>query len=251
MSTVEKALDVLGLFSETRPLIGVTEAARLLNRDKSTTQRYIADLCNCGFLEKAPSGRGYYLGPAIIRLSMVRDQTNPIAAETAKILGELVELTGETAHASKFAEDKLWQVSILETTVKGTRVYVDPAEPLPIHASASGVAFLSASPTKLVERVMSSDLEIFTEATPRGRDDLSSRVVAARENGCAVLSGTFESDVVGHAAPIVGLDGYAIGAVAVASPTSRFNDDIRCRNQPHLVKAAARLSALYGAPNTG
>ena len=248
MSTVEKALAVLGLFSETRPLIGVTEAARLLKRDKSTTQRYITDLCNSGFLEKAPGGRGYYLGPAIIRLSMVRDRTNPVAQETTRILSELVKQTGETAHATRFSEDKLWQVSIVETTVKGTRVYVDPAEPLPIHASASGIAFLSASDDAVFTRLLTSELEKYTTETPLNATDLSAVVRAARQDGCAVAAGTFESDVVGQAAAIVGVDGKAIGAVAVASPMSRFNESIRRRNQPHVLRAAALLSELHGAP---
>jgi len=58
--------------------------------------------------------------------------------------------TGETAHVSQFQKGDLSEVAIEETTFKGTRVYIDPAELLPLHASTSGIAFLSASPSEIL-----------------------------------------------------------------------------------------------------
>ena len=81
MSTVDKALGVLALFSETRMSLGLSEAARLLDWDKATVQRYLASLEGQGFLEKDPLTRAYHLGPAVTRLAAVREITYPI--ETA------------------------------------------------------------------------------------------------------------------------------------------------------------------------
>ena len=73
MSTVDKALEVLNLFSELRPSIGLSQTARLLGRDKSTVQRYLTSLESQGFLEQDALSRAYHLGPAVTRLSHVRE----------------------------------------------------------------------------------------------------------------------------------------------------------------------------------
>ena len=51
MTTVDKALEILDLFSESRPSLGLSEAARLLDRDKASVLRYLAALERQGFLE--------------------------------------------------------------------------------------------------------------------------------------------------------------------------------------------------------
>ena len=93
MSTVDKALEVLGLFSEVRPSIGLSEAARLLQRDKSTVQRYLAALETQGFLEQDALSRAYHLGPAVTRLSVVREITYPIEMAVKNVMAKLVQDT--------------------------------------------------------------------------------------------------------------------------------------------------------------
>ncbi|MEL7154013.1 MAG: helix-turn-helix domain-containing protein [Pseudomonadota bacterium] len=144
MSTVDKALGILDLFSESRPSIGLSEVARLLNKDKASVQRYLVALLKRGFLDQDPVSKLYHLGPAMHRLALVREQTYPIEKGVRRVLTKLVEDTGETAHASHIQNGGLSEVAIVETSFKGTRVYIDPSELLPLHASASGLAYLSA-----------------------------------------------------------------------------------------------------------
>jgi IclR family acetate operon transcriptional repressor len=247
VSTVDKALGVLDLFSETRTSVGLSEAARLLDRDKATVQRYLAALESQGFLEQDPLTRGYHLGPAVTRLAMVRELTYPVEAAVKNILTQLVKDTGETAHLTHVQGTALSEVQIVETTVKGTRVYIDPASLLPLHATASGIALLSQVEPKKINAMLGLSFEQFTDETPLTRESVLDAVACARRNGYARALGTFETDVVGTAAPVFNMNNAVCGAIAVAAPTSRFNVSVGDHIAMHVVAAAASISRIYGA----
>lgn len=247
MSTVDKALSVLNLFSESTPNLGLSEIARQLGWDKSNIQRYVSDLTRHGILEQSPKDKSYYLGPSLTRLSMLRDLTHPVASEVTQALHDLAEATGETAHSSMLVGNRLMTTGIVETKIKGTRVYIDPAEALPFHATASGLAFLSASPAAQVERVLSGNLLRFTSNTEMDRNRLLGQIERVHESGYAKASGTYESDVVGIAAPIIGFRGVAVGAIAVATPASRFAKDTESATSRHVMKISSQVSKIHGA----
>ena len=251
MSTVEKALRVLDLFSESQPRLRASEIARMLNWDKSTVQRYLSGLTARGLLEQDRRDKSYTLGAAVTRLAMLRERINPVAAEIKSILSGLVEETGETAHASEFTGGELMTTAIIETRIRGTRVYIDASEPLPLHASGSGMAFLSALDDAQLKLLLGGKLKRFTEHTETRKTRIIDALVTASRQGYAKSEGTFEQDVVGVAAPIIGFDDRVVGAVAVAMPVARFNA-VQEKTVAICVKqAAVRLSRLYGASKTG
>jgi DNA-binding IclR family transcriptional regulator len=229
LSTVVKALAVLDLFSENRPQIGASEAARLLGWDKSTVQRYLSGLTEKGILEQDP-----------------RDKTHPVAGQTQAVLAALVEQTGETAHASRYLDGQLRTSAIVESNIRGTRVYIDPGEPLPLHASGSGIAFLSRSTDALVKQLLTAKLTRYTEATETRKRQLYQSIALAADTGYAKSIGTFESDVIGVAAAVVDFDGFAVGAVSVATPAARFKRSVEKQMATYVMNAAAELSSLYG-----
>lgn len=247
MSTVDKALGVLELFSETRTSVGLSEAARLLERDKATVQRYLAALESQGFLEQDPLTRGYHLGPAVTRLAMVRELTYPVESAVKNVLTQLVQDTGETAHLTHIQDGGMSEVQIVETTVKGTRVYIDPAALLPLHATASGIAYLSGIDGYAVDATLKKSLQRFTDKTPISRESVLQAVADAQVRGFARARGTFETDVVGTAAPVRNMNNVVCGAVAVAAPTSRFNEKVGKEIARNVIKAAAAISRIYGA----
>ncbi|MGB0505577.1 MAG: IclR family transcriptional regulator [Pikeienuella sp.] len=247
MSTIEKALDMLDLFSDSRPALGLSEAARLLNRDKASVLRYLNALENKGFLQKDPLNKMYHLGPAVVRLALVREKTYPMNRAATNVLQTLVDTTRETAHLTMRDGDSLAEQVIVETNYKGTRVYIDPAEPLPLHASASGLAVLAHMSDAERNELLSRPLERFTDHTIIDIDELRNETENIRARGFSVSGGMFEADVFGVAAPIFDRNNAVCGAVAVATPVARFDEDAG-RITPIEVKKAARLiSGHFGA----
>ena len=75
MSTVAKALQLLDLFSRSRPQIGLSDLARL---NKTTCFRLVSDLCAMGLVKHTGPGRAYRLGPALLRLAALREAALPV-----------------------------------------------------------------------------------------------------------------------------------------------------------------------------
>lgn len=246
MSTVDKALSVLELFSENDPTLRLSEIARRMGWDKSNVQRYVTDLAARGMLEQDPDTKSYYLGATLTRLAMVRERTNPTAAETQKALKSLVNAIGETAHASRLIGNRLMISAIEETRIRGTRVYIDETEPLPLHASGSGIALLTSLPDEQVADLLGDDNKGFTSATPTSVDDILSLIAEGRRKGYVIMHGTFERDVVGISAPIRNYSGEGIGAVAVATPRARFSQEHEETFAPKIMQAANLISRCYG-----
>ena len=59
MGTVTKALTLLDHFTLARPLIGLSEVARLAGVNKATAFRLLSELQSAGFVEQAGSAREY------------------------------------------------------------------------------------------------------------------------------------------------------------------------------------------------
>lgn len=250
MSTVEKALDLLDLFSDDRPALGLSEAARLLGRDKASILRYLNALESKGFLQKDPLSKLYHLGPAVVKLALVRENTYPMNRAARSVLEALVDSTGETAHLSMRDGPALSEQIIVETSYKGTRVYIDPAEPLPLHASASGLAVLSYMSPEERDSLLERKLTRHTERTVTCASTLRETTDLVRMKGFSISDGMFESDVCGVAAPIFDHTNTVCGAVAVATPIARF-DENAMRVTPREVKIAARqISGHFGADLT-
>lgn len=247
MSTVNKALDILDLFSRARPTIGLSEASRLLKRDKASTLRYLSALEKNGFVEQDPVSRSYYLGPAVARLSLIREATYPINKAARNVLKALVEETGETAHLSHFSHESLSEIAIEETSNRSTRVYIDPAEPLTFHATASGIAYLSQCSEELARKLLTGQLEAHTPDTMQDPEEILAQVRASAEQGYATSHGTFEAEVCGIAAPVFGPSNEVCGAVAVATPESRMTPEIETNIAQYVMVAAEKISQHYGA----
>ncbi len=246
MGTIGKALTLLNHFSLARPEIGLSEFARLSGRDKATVLRHLAELADCGFLEQDARTRRYRLGPAVLRLAALRERATPVQAAVAPIVEGLSAQIGELAHVSLLQGDALAPLAHADARVHGVRVNYDPAEMLPLHATASGLAVLAFGPEALRTRALNGPLPAFTGATVTDAAGLAAMIDETRRRGHALSDGLFEAEVFSLAAPLFGEDGRVAGAVAVAMPRVRAEgrspDDIVAA----LHDSATSLTAALG-----
>lgn len=247
MGTVAKTLKLLDFFSIDRPEIGLTQFVRLSGYDKATTHRRLTELVAAGFLEQDQQSRGYRLGPAVLRLAHVREQTFPARDAAMPALRRLSEATRETVHISLIqGREGLGTLANLGSTAHGMRVYVDDAELLPFHATASGITVLAFSSPELLEHVLDNSLPALTEDTITDAEVLKSRVYAAKSAGFGESLGGFESQVHGIAAPLFDRHGSCNGAVAVATPMSRMTEELQALIYTELKRAARDITHSWG-----
>ncbi len=249
MRTVDKALKLLDFFTDRRAEIGLSELARLSGIDKATTHRMATVLCRHGFLEQHPQTKAYRLGAGVLRLARLREACFPVDVVVNPVLRQLADETEETAHASLLAGEHLAAVGSVEPD-RGNRVHIEPGLILPFHATASGLAFLAFARPEFVEKVLAKPLERFTEATDCDPENLRERIDAAARFGVAVSDMGFESDVCSTAAPIFGATAEVCGAVTVAAPSARMNDNLRQLVATRLTQAALAITkGLGGTPS--
>jgi DNA-binding IclR family transcriptional regulator len=238
VSTVGKAISLLELFSIDTPELGLTDVARRSGYDKATTRRLLVSLADHGFIEQDPVARLYRLGPGLTRLARIREARFPFLQTSLPYIRELAVSTAETVHLSEASNGSLLTVYV-EHPARANRVNVNLGELLPLHSTASGIAFLAHARELVRRSALAQPLAAFTAHTVTDPALLQAQVKAASGRGYSVSDQGYEDGVASVAAAILGADGHAIGTLAVAAPLVR-TDSATSAERGEAVAAAAR-----------
>lgn len=238
MKTIDKAMILLGLFTTETPEFRLADIARTAVMDKVTAMRVLNSLVAGGLLEQHPETRKYRLGTAILRLARIRETSFPMISVLQPILDTLAETTGESAHAALASEAGLTTLALSEPN-RATRVWVDPTQVLPFHATASGIAYLAHLPKAEAKALLDRlPAKLYTEETLSAAD-LGTRIAEAQQQGYARSFGGLEIDVASFAAPVFDWHGNVIVTVAVACVRSR----VEVEQEPALIAAVLTAAA--------
>lgn len=245
MGTITRALGLLELFSEAEPVLGLSEIQRRTGRDKATTHRHLTALAEAGFLERT-AGRGYRLGPALLRLAAMREATVPLARAVAPAVEAMSDELGELVHVSLLDGLKLTALYHADRGRHGVRVSFGAAETLELHATAAGLATLAFLGDGALRDMQARPLPALTPHTVTDPADLPPLLAEVQRLGLAVAVETMETGVAAMAAPLFGPHGRAAGALAVAFPVSRDTATLRERVRDALHRNAPTLTACLG-----
>ena len=246
MGTVTKALELLDLFTRARPVIGLSDLARLADLNKATCYRLATELTDYGLIEQVGSTKEYRLGPAVLRLAALREAQVPTREAAMPILQNLANATGETAHLSLMMGQQLRPLAHAYSATHSTRVMLEETESFPFHATSSGLATLAFLPEPFQRLVLSQPLPQLTRLTETDPPTISARLETIRAQGWAESRGGYEADVHSIAAPLFNTFGHCIGALSVAALSSRMSDSQRSVIRPVLIHAAAEITSLWG-----
>lgn len=245
MKTIDKAMILLGLFTTETPEFRLADIARTADMDKVTALRVLNSLVIGGLLEQHPETKKYRLGTAILRLARIRETAFPMISVLQPILDALAETTGESAHAALPSEAGLTTVALCEPN-RSTRVWIDPTQVLPYHATASGVVFLSHMPeTEALALLQRLPAKRYTEET-LSTASLADRIAEARKKGYARSFGWLEVDTASFAAPVFDWHGKVITTVAVACVRARVNETTEPALIAAVLNAAATATRAFG-----
>jgi DNA-binding IclR family transcriptional regulator len=238
----ERVADVLLLFTDGPPTLGVTRVARELGLSKAVVHRILQSLTGRGLIAYDPVSREYRLGPAAAALGgrALRDSDLRSAA-----LPQLVDL-----------RDRLRETATVSAKVHDGRVYLDQVvgkheitmsvelgRRFPLHAGSSGKCMLAFASADEIDAVLAGALPSLTAATLTEPDVLHAELDRVRERGFAASAGERQADAGSVAAPVFGPSGDVIGAVSVCGPRFRVTDEFVASTAPEVVAAAARVAA--------
>ncbi|MFC3614100.1 IclR family transcriptional regulator [Lutimaribacter marinistellae] len=246
MGTVAKALSLLTHFNQTRLEMGLSDITRASGMNKATVFRLMGELQACGFVEQVGNDRAYRLGPEVLRLAALREKAVPILSVSRDVLKDLCDLTGETSHLSILRGRELTSLIHEYSPRHATRVMMEDAEVLSLHATASGLAVLAYSDAEFVDEFLATPLVGHTKRTETNPEKLRQVLSNARANGVAESANAFELDVHSLAAPIFDAEQNPAGAIAVAAPASRMTPQKRDRIAEAVKEAALELTQKIG-----
>lgn len=242
-----RVADVLLAVADAGAPVGVSELARQLDLSKAVVHRILRSLVDRELVVPAPERGAYALGGGALRLGARALGSFDLRVAALPALRELQALTGETTTVSALVgRSRIY----LDQVVSGKeiRMTVELGTAFPLHAGGSGKAILAFASEQLVASVLAEPLVALTPATITDRRALERELALIRGDGVAVSRGEREGGAASVAAPVLGLDGTAIGSISVCGPRERFDAEVLAGLAPP-VRAAARsvLAAVADA----
>lgn len=227
----------------------LSEIAAELDLTESTAHRHLNTLCDLRYVSR--DGERYQIGLRFLRLGRAARTMDP-AYEMAKPY--VRELADETEERSQFVvEDHGIGIYLhVETGSKAVRAGFGVGRQIHLHSSSAGKSILAHYPRERVDEIVQRwDLPALTENTITDRDELYEELEQVRDRGIAFNREEHVDGINGVAVPVK-RDGSVLGALAVAGPSHRLNDE-RLENElsDRLLATAneLELNATYASPD--
>lgn len=220
MSTSDKLLSVLGLFTIETPEWTVEAAAKRLGLGVSTTYRFFRSLSEAGLIVAFAAGR-YVLGPAIVQLDRQTRLLDPLIRTARPIMQRLVsriEVPGVLLLCRLYRD----QVMCVHQEYSGDpdrTISYERGRLMPLHRGAASKAILAHMPARPV-RAFHRDHAEEMEAVSLGRDwdEVKQRLRRLRATGVSVTHAELDPGVTGIAVPLFGPDGSVVGSLGFVLP---------------------------------
>lgn len=236
--TVDRAMQVLNMFTLQSRQWGVSELARETGLDKSQAHRIVATLAARGYLVADPVSRRYGLGPRLVALGRV--------AEQAPFSRTVLITLARVCHASAvfcYPDGAFYRCAVaidspgvLSATIVG--------EQFPGYGGgATGDVIFAHLPEDEVREVLGRELHHADGSPGESWEQLLKRYEEIRRTGIAVSFGEYDSRVGAVAAPVL-VKGAIIGSVSVLVPRQEMHDAVELMSRA-VMDAASELIHLY------
>jgi len=240
-----RALHLLKAFTAERPERSLSDLARTVGLNKTTTYRLLTALLSEGMVARAPGGEAFRLGPEVLALGSRAQGASDLRAAAR---AELVALAAETRETATLeilvGREVLILDEVMGSHVMGTVPSVGTR--WPAHATSTGKNLLAHLPEPVLEAMLREPL---SSPTPRAVTDpaaLRRELARVRERGYAVSLEELEPGFVAVAAPVRAADGSVVAAISLGGPKVRLTSDEVAGYTRRLPAAAARVAARLG-----
>lgn len=235
--SVRRALDILALLTEDRPVLTLRQITEATGLPKTTVLRLVQTLEESGLLWSAPGG--YTAGPGLWRWAYLARSQWEVPRETRAVMRDLADRLGETVNL--FVARDIRRVCVAhEESPHPLRHVVDVGDEQPLWAGASSKVLLRDAGDALLRRVAG--------ASPQG-EPYAARLRATAEEtarrGYAVSSSEWDEGLTAVAVPVTGRSGAVIASLSLSGPSQRFPYEAVERFAAELT-GAARLIADQG-----
>jgi DNA-binding IclR family transcriptional regulator len=232
--SVQRALDILGLLTETQQTVSISDIVKATGLAKTTAVRLAQTLEQNGLLWA--TSKGYMAGPGLWRWAHLARQTWEIPDELKQLMRDLGDRRRETVNLYVLRD--MYRVCVAQQeSPQPLRHVVRVGDELPLWGGASSKVLLRDAKPALLTRIARS--------SPYGSEHvqvLQSGLSEAADQGFAVSHGEREAGLSAVAVPLIGRSGAVVAALSLSGPTIRFPADQISGFVADLRETAARMT---------
>jgi DNA-binding IclR family transcriptional regulator len=241
MSSADKLLNVLGLYTVDRSVWCAEEAAAELGVSMSTAYRYFNALVARGLLDRVTRNR-YVLGPAFIEYDFKIRSADPILKVAQPVMSDLLRNAGGPAAVLLC---RLYRQRVMcihqETNRPGEQISsYERGRPRPmVRGATSKIILAHLSPRALAAIWRDHRAEIAEAGLGSTLDEFRAALKLLRRNGFCVTRGEVDGGRIGIAAPIFDGSDRIVGSLSIVVLAAETSDRVISRLAA-LVVAATR-----------
>ena len=241
MSSADKLLNVLGLYTVDRSVWSAEEAAAELGVSMSTAYRYFNALVARGLLDRVTRNR-YVLGPAFIEFDFKIRSADPILKIAQPVMSDLLRNAGGNAAVLLC---RLYRQRVMcihqETNRPGEDISsYERGRPRPMVRGATSKIILAHLPPRALAGIWRDHrAEIAASGLGKTLEEFRAALKLLRRNGFCVTRGEVDGGRIGIAAPIFDGNNRIVGSLSIVVLASETSDRVISRLAA-LVVAATR-----------
>ena len=239
---VERAVQILSSFHDGHAEQGVSEIAQATGLHKATAHRIIMTLFNTGFLERTADGEKFKLGLRMVGLGLGALHRLDIRRAAQPHMQKLVDDLQEICTLGVFDHGQVLYVEVVNSNHSLT-IAARVGRHLPAHCTASGKVLLAFLAPDVVQSVLSTPLEAYTEKTITSPDRLREELEVIRQRGYAIADEELEVGIWAISVPVRDIDRNVVAAMSIPFPVNRLDPE----RVPEIAQAVLKASNAVSA----
>ena len=232
IQSIDRALQILELFSLEKPEWGVTEISKALNIYKSNVHNVLTTLAEKGFVVKDSKIEKYKLGIKFFELGSIVIKNMDLRKIAHPYMEKLLKEFNETVHLGILVEGEILSIEQEESGQSlSPRIFIGKRAPL--HCTGVGKAIMAYLPKDKVAAIVErKGLKKYTENTIIDKEELEKEFLKIRKQEYSVDNMEHEEGVRCVAGPIRDYTGKVSASLSVSGPAFRISEN----NIPNIAK---------------
>lgn len=253
VTTSDRLLNILGLFTMERPEWPVEQAAQELGLAVSTAYRYFRSLSKAGLIVSFAAGR-YVLGPAIIQYDRQIRLLDPLMTTAQPIMRRLA---AQISPQVIILLCRLFRNQVMcvhqesgEHTHSATSY--ERGRPMPLFRGAASKIILANMPSRIVSSLYATLAPEFKQAGLGGNwEEVKVKLRALRNAGASITQGELDLGMAGLSVPVFDQSAAVIGSLGIVIEAHRLTPKLVATVTAQLHEASQQITWALSILATG
>ncbi|WP_186328637.1 IclR family transcriptional regulator [Bacillus sp. X1(2014)] len=243
--SVDKAIDILDVFTKAKPALTIEEIINLTGLPKATAYRLLYSLERRGIIHYDSNAATYKLGLQLFRYSRILSASLDILTVATPILTDLQRVLGQTVLMSLLEDENMVYVFKKESEA-GLKFSSSVHESKPITYGVVGKVFMAYKPAEYHESLSENPIPKWTPHTVVDKESLMKQFEEIRQDRVAVEIDETNIGVTGIGSPIFNAEGEVFAAIGVVGPSIHFAPEEIERAKELTRQAGEKISTNLG-----